>query len=217
MLFTKNISIQQNRELAWPRQRSQNNESGDESKHKIIIEPVPYGTTKVEVASSETKQIQREEIIPTIKTQEALGDRAQEAVSELTSDSDVSYVNCYDVTNSQVYKKTKNGEKEADGTGSNLNGTDEERIEIVKREVPVLKERKYIKAHPIYSSPLKASNQTVLRRHKSETDLLEDSFDAPPKVLARKKDNTLISRIYSQPHVRQFALSSRNQVNVYDM
>ncbi|CAH1994575.1 unnamed protein product [Acanthoscelides obtectus] len=56
---------------------------------------------------------------------------------------------------------------------------------------------------------------TSLRRHKSETDLLsEDSFNNPPRILGRKKDNTLISKIYQDPHVRKFALSSRDHLPV---
>lgn len=124
------------------------------------------------------------------------------SICEATSDSDASYVNYYDVEKSQVYKKTINEniqKKDNEGNVSN----------------PELEKKKplYNKVNSV--TPLRYNKNTTVekKRHKSESDLVsEDCFDAPPKVLSRKKDNTLISKIYSQPHVRNFALINRKQV-----
>lgn len=71
----------------------------------------------------------------------------------------------------------------------------------------------FTKATSVSSSRYnKNDNLGQKKRPKSESELLIDDFNEPPKILAKKKDNTIISKIYSQPHVRKFALSSRQHV-----
>lgn len=211
------------RGFAW----SQEIGSSDQETNKnIVIEPIPYGIPVIEEFLSEVVT-EPEEIKPVLQPHITRIEAVQElTISEYTSESDNSYINHYDVEKSEITKKAK-GEvfnKEPSETINPIistehhNGTDEDRIEIITKDTPVPKQRpRYIKLQSTHSSTvLKTSNPTNIRRHKSESDLLDDSFDAPPRVLSRKKDNTLISKIYSQPHVRNFALSSRKQIPVDD-
>lgn len=62
-----------------------------------------------------------------------------------------------------------------------------------------------------YKPSVKYTPDTLQKRHRSESDLTMN-FDTPPKVLSQKKDNTLISKIYSQPQVRNFAKNNKRQV-----
>ncbi|XP_018574031.1 uncharacterized protein LOC108913044 isoform X2 [Anoplophora glabripennis] len=183
---------------------------------------------------------------------------AELASSELTSDSDLSYVNFYDVENSQIYKRTKNSEQvtliearilpeepvidmpSVETEKSDMNGNlasekdkhpSADSAEASGQERPSTNERKIISKGKIEDRPnfVKATptvrqrtlpqkdNSQILKRFKSETDLLDDSFDKPPTVISRKKDNTLISKIYLDPNVRNFALSNRNQLPVQDV
>lgn len=155
--------------------------------------------------------------------------------SEVTSDSDLSFINFYDVEYSQVVKKSKNENIHIpikttplgvsykplpDQNGSNHT---EQEINNVN-DAPVAKPR-VLNIHTKNNNDLfiKASgankqrnmspvDKPILRRHLSESSLIEDSFDAPPKVLHQKKDNTLISKIYKDPKVRLFALHSREEI-----
>ncbi|XP_057670595.1 uncharacterized protein LOC130902455 isoform X1 [Diorhabda carinulata] len=113
-------------------------------------------------------------------------------MTSLTSDSDLSYVNIYNVENSEISK---------------VNGLGEEKVEKSSG--------KFVKA--TNNNNKRFGNQTNLKRHKSETDLLDDNFYIPPKVLAKKKDNTLISKIYLDPQVRSFALSNRQHLPVNNL
>lgn len=194
-------------------------------------------------------------ITPEIKCQTpSVIEVAEPASSELTSDSDLSYVNFYDVENSQIYKKTKNSEQvtlieakilpeepvinmpSVDTEKSDMNGNlasekdkhpTVEGAEMTNPESPV-NERKIISKGRIEDRPnfIKATpsarqrtlshqdNSRTLKRFNSESDLLDNSFDKPPTVISKKKDNTLISKIYQDPNVRNFALSNRNQLPV---
>nr|CAH7738565.1 unnamed protein product [Callosobruchus chinensis] len=132
---------------------------------------------------------------------------------EMTSDSDLSVINCYNIAKSEVSVTPK----VINGTIDNASASESE-IEVVKKDMPKARERpKYLKLNSSAASrnlrsPMETTN---LKRYKSETDLLsEESFDSPPRILGRKKDNTLISRIYQDPLVRSFALSSREQLPV---
>ncbi|CAH1127866.1 unnamed protein product [Ceutorhynchus assimilis] len=129
----------------------------------------------------------------------------QLSTAEVTSESDTSFVNFYDVEHGQVMKKTKN--------------EDVHQIPI-KPQPPVARPRvlggeskKYEKAS---SKNMQRNNspieRPILRRHLSESSLLDDSVDAHPKALHQKKDNTLISKIYKDPKIRLFALNSREGV-----
>lgn len=166
--------------------------SADSLSLKTAEEDSPIKVAISEDSTTKSKQLKSESSIE---------------LSEVTSDSDVSYINYYDVEKSQVYKKST-----------------EESIRKEKNEdqvlVPEIFNSDFVKKKPLYNkvnsvTPLRFNKDTTIvkKRHKSESDLIsEDSFDAPPKVLSKKKDNTLISKIYSQPHVRNFALTSRKQV-----
>ncbi|XP_060516758.1 uncharacterized protein LOC132696137 isoform X2 [Cylas formicarius] len=169
------------------------------------------------------------------KIQSYGGSFAVESNISLTSDSDLSYVNFYDVENSQIIRKNKHEEisipiKSTDAQGtytaiSDNNGDEDSllaaEIHPTIKEVPVAKprvlgaeekddHRRFIKAPtPTQRHLVATTNPNVLRRHHSESDLLADSFDAPPKVLHHRKDNTLISKIYKDHRVRQFAQSTR--------
>ncbi|KAG5883828.1 hypothetical protein JTB14_033749 [Gonioctena quinquepunctata] len=136
-----------------------------------------------------------------------------------TSDSDMSFINYYDVEKSQVYKTQKeksdvNGnipgekDKHRETTNSNLENKSVETPTPKPRERP-----NYVKQQT--KTPNTLTNKIEpreLKRAQSESDLLSDSFYTPPRVLTKKKDNTLISKIYSNPHVRSFALSNRNSI-----
>lgn len=142
---------------------------------------------------------------PPIKT----GSSLELSISEIPSDSDVSCVNYYDVENSQIYKKPKEE-----------NAEDEVKTEILltdknQNEPPTNIKPTYTKFAAVPSIRYNKDTNLLKKRHKSDSELfIEDSFDTPPTVLNRKKDNTIISKIYNQLHVRNFALSSRKQVPV---
>ncbi|KAJ8913546.1 hypothetical protein NQ315_017097 [Exocentrus adspersus] len=173
---------------------------------------------------------------------------AEQESSELTSDSDLSYINFYDVENSQIYKKSTNSEQvtliEAkllpeeplieiqEKSDMNGNLASEKDKHPSEADAPVPSERKilskgkvedkpnFVKATPTVRQRTltgKPDNARALKRAKSETDLLDDSFDKRPTVLGKKKDNTLISKIYLDPTVRNFALHNRNQLPVKDV
>ncbi|VEN62309.1 unnamed protein product [Callosobruchus maculatus] len=133
---------------------------------------------------------------------------------DMTSDSDLSVINCYNIAKSEVSVTPK----VVNGIVDNNASASESEIEVVKKDMPKARERpQYLKLNSSapsrnLRSPLELTN---LKKYKSETDLLsEDSFDAHPRILGRKRDNTLISRIYQDPLVRSFALSSREQLPV---
>lgn len=126
----------------------------------------------------------------------------------MTSDSDVSFINYYDVEKSQVYKKSPD-----DGGKANHN----EKVTVSETSNSSFEKNKptYKKLNSVTPTRYNKNIEVAKKRHKSESDLLsDDSFNAPPKVLGQKKDNTLISKIYSQPHVRNFAISTRKQLLV---
>ncbi|XP_076254985.1 uncharacterized protein LOC143192981 isoform X3 [Rhynchophorus ferrugineus] len=154
---------------------------------------------------------------------------------EMTSDSDLSYVNSYDVEHSQVIKETKNGSlhipiksapvglsyksysneinnnKEADNYVV-ITHTTEERMQPPK---PIARARSFKNISKTEDDIDKQSSSHVISEKKmvrqtSETNLLDDSFDAPPKILSQKRDNTIISKIYKDPKVRLFAMKSRD-------
>lgn len=163
----------------------------------------------------------------------------------------MSYVNFYDVENSQIYKKAKNSEQvtlleakilpeepvinmpsveKSDMNGNLASEKDKhptaEGAEMANPESPSTTERKIISKGRIEDRPnfIKATpsakqrtvsqtdNSRTLRRLNSESELLDDAFEKPPTVISKKRDNTLISKIYQDPNVRHFALSNRNQL-----
>lgn len=139
----------------------------------------------------------------------------------------MSCTNFYDVENSKVYKTiNSNINNDVNGRSDTSLSIDENSNLMPKRNENLFKKndtQSSVRERPTYlklnsvsrprniEKPLEGS----MRRHKSESDLLEE-LDRP-KVLSRKKDNTLISKIYSNPQVRQFALSSRNQLPIDEL
>ncbi|KAH0999153.1 hypothetical protein HUJ05_012246, partial [Dendroctonus ponderosae] len=154
--------------------------------------------------------------------------------SAVTSDSELSFVNFYDVEHSQIVRKSKNEDihipikatplgvsyrpiedgNETVHPGEQLeNGYGEDHV---ARSRVLFGENKgesgsFVKAPPTVKARNFGQERVALRRHLSESSLLDDSFDAPPKVIHPKKDNTLISKIYKDPKVRLFALHSREE------
>ncbi|CAH1108897.1 unnamed protein product [Psylliodes chrysocephalus] len=190
----------------WPPQEPENNEQFD-TKTLSQEKEQDKNVSKTYIASEEERDIYRAKPIviertddlitietpeefpkyssdthPTIpktedshqKMPEPERESSPEYVAEITSDSDLSYINCYDVGNSQVYKKSTEKEPQLAKTGftKNTKSPNYQRTIVKKSEPP-----------------------TTLKRYKSESDLYND-FDAPPKVLPQKRDNTLISKIY---------------------
>lgn len=156
--------------------------------------------------------------------------------SAVTSDSDLSFVNFYDVEHSQIVRKSKNEDihipikatplgvsyrpiedgNEADHPVEGMeNGYGDDHV---ARSRALFEENKadkesFVKAPP----PVRARNfgqeRVSLRRHLSESSLLDGSYDNPPAVIHPKRDNTLISKIYKDPKVRLFALNSREEIH----
>lgn len=120
-----------------------------------------------------------------------------------TSDSDLSYVNSYDVEHSQIVIKSKNENVQIPVKPQGSLGNDYE-------ETPVARPR-ILGAQPKLNdvqSPVLAKPRVLSLQSSS----VEESYNNPPKVLHQKKDNTLISRIYKDPRVRLFSLQSREDV-----
>ncbi|XP_030765391.1 uncharacterized protein LOC115889511 isoform X2 [Sitophilus oryzae] len=163
--------------------------------------------------------------------------------SEITSDSDLSYVNSYDVTHSQVIKETKdkslhipikpvpfgisyktiadeNGNNATANNNVSLSNSHDIKADISK---PIAKPRNLAKNHaPLENgvgstTPKYVSSTFISQRSTSiQANFNEDSFDTPPKHLHQKKDNTLISKIYKDPKVRLFRLRSREDLDNED-
>ncbi|XP_066246029.1 uncharacterized protein [Euwallacea similis] len=124
--------------------------------------------------------------------------------AKTTSDSDLSYVNSYDVEHSQVVKTSKSGDVHIPIKATPLglsykslsNRNDEEEV----FETPVTSPKIMITQPRNYSS-------IHMPRQGSQSNLIPDQ----PKVLHQRKDNTLISKIYKDPKVRLFSLQSRDE------
>ncbi|CAH0557348.1 unnamed protein product [Brassicogethes aeneus] len=116
-------------------------------------------------------------------------ERADTSFSEMTSDSDVSF-NMYDVATAQVYRK-KFKEPEVDEDVDRTSNGD------VKRKINKYNDK---------------SKFGSLARWVSTPNISNGSFDTPPTVVRRKKDNTLISKIYMDPNVRKEALTKREYI-----
>ncbi|XP_066151682.1 uncharacterized protein [Euwallacea fornicatus] len=124
--------------------------------------------------------------------------------AKTTSDSDLSYVNSYDVEHSQVVKTSKSGDVHIPIKATPLglsykslsNGNDEQ--EVFEVAVPTPR-----------TTATQSRNYSSLQMHRqgSESNLISDQ----PKVLHQRKDNTLISKIYKDPKVRLFSLQSREE------
>ncbi|XP_050306519.1 uncharacterized protein LOC126743472 isoform X2 [Anthonomus grandis grandis] len=149
----------------------------------------------------------------------------QMSTSEITSDSDLSFVNFYDVEHSQVIQKTKNEDVVIPIKAPALYKSISEPDYIKKDEhddiaLPVAKPRimgvqtKQENGHFIKNTVTSKQRniEPPLKRNLSQSSLIEDSFDAPPKVLHQKKDNTIISKIYKDPKVRLYAMNSREEL-----
>lgn len=141
--------------------------------------------------------------------------------SEITSDSDISLVNCYDVTQSVVYKKQQDDNEEVQtveqtfGFESSEPSLTHEEVSSVEPESvkPVAKPRTQINSI--------SSKNTKMQNIGGETDVKltkykesEDAFDTVPYVINKRSDNTLIRKIYSDPSVRSFALNNRNKLPI---
>ncbi|XP_019871463.2 uncharacterized protein LOC109599854 isoform X2 [Aethina tumida] len=64
----------------------------------------------------------------------------------------------------------------------------------------------------------KNSNGTTPTRYSSVPNLSQSPFDEAPTIIRRKKDNTLISKIYMDPNVRKEALAKRDFIpNINDV
>ncbi|XP_045470819.1 uncharacterized protein LOC123678075 isoform X2 [Harmonia axyridis] len=140
--------------------------------------------------------------------------------SEITSDSDVSLVNCYDVTQSVVYRKLSADNNEEVQTAEKYFGFEsleassnfEEPISLDQEPPrPIARPRKLLNSSPSNDSKM----QSVAMENDSKLmKSTEDSFDTVPYVINKRSDNTLIKRIYSDPSVRSFALSNRNKLPI---
>lgn len=124
-----------------------------------------------------------------------------------TSDSDLSYVNSYDVEHSQIVKKSKNENVQIPIKPQGLSYRS---LDNDYEETPVARPR-ILGAQPKPNGvqiPIVAKPRVLSLQSNS----VEESYNSPPKVLHQKKDNTLISRIYKDPRVRLFSLQSREDV-----
>ncbi|XP_074031203.1 uncharacterized protein isoform X2 [Leptinotarsa decemlineata] len=139
--------------------------------------------------------------------------REEPSIEEYTT-SDSDYINCYEVETSQVYKKSR---EKSDENGNHSQEEDKQsKIEQERQPTQPREKPRFLKLNaPVTSSGrTKKSDPRVLKRTQSESDLLNESFYTPPRVLEKRKDNTLISKIYQDPRVQSFALSSRNKIPV---
>ncbi|XP_072402634.1 uncharacterized protein [Diabrotica undecimpunctata] len=186
------------KELVWPPIGSEESDDIVDFIEKEEIQQVPpkhISTTYI--AAEETKDnfkavpVIVEPVEASLSLETSLPPKSPLNGSEmtsLTSDSDLSYVHVYDVENAVISKKTRD--------------------QPIKSEPE--KNNRFVKGTT--TTTRRFTNNQPLKRYKSETDLLDDSFYSPPKVLGRKKDNTLISKIYLDPHVRSFVLSNREHL-----
>lgn len=155
---------------------------------------------------------EEEEIQPEIKEKPMSEDETVDVnVYELTSDSDLSYINCYNVENAQISRIVKE-DKEKDIEKEKVKEDHDENANVINET----KTNTFIKNNSINSSrKFEPTPINKLNRSQSETDLISD-YDLPVTIIAKKRDNTLISKIYKQANVRSFALSNRDYIPVDD-
>ncbi|CAG9854521.1 unnamed protein product [Phyllotreta striolata] len=146
-----------------------------EAEHCYRAEPI-FVDEAAQNGTEELQEYSQHSMVDQKPTETESNDDSIQYVAEVTSDSDLSYINCYDVTKSQVYKKPVDSEPAA-------------------QKITFVKNAKAQKQHKPAAKPAAVSATNYeLKRHKSESDLYD--LEETPKVLPRKKDNTLISKIY---------------------
>ncbi|XP_044750176.1 uncharacterized protein LOC123310669 isoform X2 [Coccinella septempunctata] len=141
--------------------------------------------------------------------------------SEITSDSEASLVNCYDVTQSVVYKKLSKDDNEEIQTAEQFFGfesldacSNHEEVDCVEElsVKPVAKPRRNVNSIP--NTEIKMQTFEEGAEEKQRCKESDDGFDAVPYVINKRSDNTLIRKIYSDPSVRSFALNNRNKLPI---
>ncbi|KAL3281084.1 hypothetical protein HHI36_004308 [Cryptolaemus montrouzieri] len=153
--------------------------------------------------------------------QNSISDSEIHFSSEITSDSDVSLVNCYDVTESVIYRKLSAEDEEIQ--------TAEKVFDFESLEVASIPEQKTEEPNKPIAKPRKKVTEEMIERNKMQIDhesdvklvkykeIHEDNFDAIPYIINKRSDNTLIKKIYSDPSVRSFALSNRNKLPITEI